>query len=196
MKYIKALGLLAVAAAALMVFAGGAWATSLTSSTGETPTLTATSPHPVWHNQSLGTETTCTESTLEATVESHGAGQAVRGKLSKVTFGSGGVQGVCGSTHYKVLTFGSLSIVGASATGNGTVSFTGTELTTQNTSIGISCIYKTSSTHIGTLTGGVPAVLTIESALIPRTGHSFFCGSHSQWTGQYTITHPSPLTVH
>lgn len=189
MKYIKMLGLLAVAAAALMAFAGVASATTITSSSGETPSIVATSSHPVLHNASLGTETTCTESTVEGKVDSHGAG-AAEGKISKLTFGN------CGNSHVTVKTAGSLSIVGAGATGNGTLTSTGAEITVTNTSVGVSCIYKTNSTHIGTVTGGTPAKLKIESALIPRTGHSFFCGSQGQWTGEYTVTSPGTLSVH
>lgn len=65
---------------------------------------------------------------------------------------------------------------------------------------GFHCIYKTSSTDIGTLTGSANTesnpTLDIE-ATIPRTGgrSGAFCGSTAKWTGSYKVTAPNPLNV-
>ena len=80
MKYAKMLGLLAVAAAALMAFAGVASATTLTSPSGTTYTSTikATSEGTTTlHNSSLGIAVSCEESTVEGKVEKHGSGVTV-----------------------------------------------------------------------------------------------------------------------
>lgn len=190
MKYIKMLGLLAVEAAAVMAVAGTASATTITSSGGETPTIIAASTHFVLHNPSLGTETTCTESTFEGTVESHGSGVPASGRISRHTFAN------CGNSHVTVLHNGSFSIVGNGTTGNGTVTLTGSEITITNTTVGVSCVYKTSNTHAGNLIGGTPPIWNLGKATIPRPGHSFFCGAHGFMTGTYTVTSPGSLSVH
>jgi hypothetical protein len=191
MKYVKMLGLLAVAAAALMAFAGTASATVLTSPAGTTYTGTikaesvgATSLHGPF------TTVSCTNSTVEGTVSQHGAGVTVKGSIGKEKLTFTGC-----NYPVKVLKEGSLEIHATSG-GNGTVTSSGAEVTIE-TSIA-NCIFTTNSTDIGTFegNGGGHARLSINSAGIPRTGHSFFCGSSGQWTGSYTVTTPGTLTVH
>jgi ribosomal protein S27E len=73
MKYIKIPGLLAVAAAALLVFAGTASATAHTSPAGTTYTaiIKATSSNTVLHG--AFTSVSCATSSFEGKVEAHGA---------------------------------------------------------------------------------------------------------------------------
>jgi hypothetical protein len=56
---------------------------------------------------------------------------------------------------------------------NGVLTSTGTRATA--TRFGLSCIYETNETKIGTFTGGNPASLHLEMS-VPRVGGSFLCG--------------------
>lgn len=84
------------------------------------------------------------------------------------------------------------------ANNNGTLTWTGTEVTT--TFNGFHCIFETNETEVGILTGSANtksnATLDI-NARIPRTGgrSGAFCGSTAPWTGSYKFTAPSSLTV-
>jgi hypothetical protein len=188
MKYVKMLGLLAVAAAALMAFAGTASATTLTSPAGETPTIMATSINTALHGPF--TTVACSHSEVEGKVESHGAGVTAKGKISKLTF--------TGCNYpVTVKTLGSLEIHGLATTGNGALTSTGTVVAI-HTSVG-ECVFSTSATPIGEVTGSNHtkgnAVLDIKGD-IPRTGGSFFCGSSGEWTGNYTVSSPATLEIH
>ena len=72
MKYVKMLGLLAVAAAALMAFTGTAAATQVTSPAGTlyTGKITATSSNSELHGAFISVS--CTSSHVEGDVDSHG----------------------------------------------------------------------------------------------------------------------------
>ena len=191
MKYAKMLGLLAVAAAALMAFAGVASATILTSPAGTTYTSTIKAESEgstTLHNSSLGISVTCTASTVEGKVESHGAASTAGGKISSLTFTG------CGTNDVSVAKAGSLEIHSLGS-GKGTLTSTGAEITINSTSIGISCTYTTNGTDIGVVTGGTPAKLAIASSTITRTGDSVFCGSSGLWTGNYKVTTPSTLLI-
>jgi hypothetical protein len=188
MKYVKMLGLLAVAAAALMAFAGTASATILTSPSGTTYTGEIKAEAGTTELHGPFTTVSCKKSTVAGSVESHGASTTAGGKISSLTFTE------C-NFPVTVLKAGSLEIhtSGESANGNGTLTSSGAEITIA-TSIA-NCIFTTSSTDVGTLTGGTPATLAINSAGIPRTGHSIFCGSKGTWTGSYTVSTPGTLLV-
>lgn len=195
MKHIKMLVLAAVAAIAAMAFTATASATSLTSPEGTTYTgelkAEAIGSGLLFH----GTGTYgCSKSQAEGKIEQHGSGVTAVGKLSKWT-----LEGC--NNHVTVLKLGTITIhtEEEGSNGNGIVTVSGTEVTTTTTSIGMSCLYTTNETQLGVLTGsnttGGNARLVINSALIPRTGHSVFCGSGNELTGEYTITSPSKLYV-
>ena len=185
MKYVKMLGLLAVAAAALMAFAGTASATTLTSSGSTyTSSIVAESEGKTSLDGTF-TTVTCEESVVKGSVENHGSGVTAGGNISSLTFSK------C-NFPVSVKKAGSLE-VHATSGGNGTLTSSGAEITIE-TSIA-NCIFTTSSTDIGTLTGGTPATLDIASSAIPRTGHSVFCGGSGTWTGSYKVTTPGNLTV-
>ena len=186
MKFVKMLGLLAVAAAALMAFAGVASATTVTSDSGTTPTI---------HAESEGSTTlhgvvdiTCNNSTVQGAVSTHGTGVTAGGAISSLTFTN------CGNNDVSVKKAGSLE-VHALAGGNGTLTSSGAEISIQVTSLGITCVFTTNSTHIGTVTAGKNATMHIDSAAIPRTGGSVFCGSSGEWTGSYSVNSPTNLSV-
>jgi hypothetical protein len=187
MKYIKMLGLLAVAAAAFMAFAGTASASNSTlTSSGATYTSTieASAGETTLHGVST---ITCQKSTVKGKVERHTTNTA-GGKVSSLTFSE------CGEDHVSVKKAGEISIDKA-----GSVYSTGAEIsiTLTKSPLGhLTCVFTTENTKVGTLTGGTPAVLDINSATIDRTGGSFFCGESGVWTGSYTVTTPGNLSVH
>lgn len=197
MKYVKMLGLLAVAAAALMAFTGTASATTATSPKGTVYTGT-------YRAEAEGETTlhgpatiTCNKSTVEGKVEQHGSGVTTTGKVSSLTFTE------CGANHVTVLKTGTLeahaTVSGDNA--DGTLTSSGGELSLQITSLGITCVYSTANTDIGTgtltssTTTGGNATIDVASAAIPRTGGSIFCGSSGIWTGSYKVTTPSTLYI-
>ena len=185
MKYVKILGLLAVAAAAMMAFAASASATTVTDSTGNgTPTIHAENEkgHVSLHNSIVNIE--CS-STVQGTVTAHGASTTASGALTSLGFTNCTNEWVIDVAEPT----GSLEIhyTGAgSGHGEGTLTSTGSKVTA--TRAGLSCVYETKNTPIGTVVGGTPATLTI-SASIPRVGGSFLCGgSTATWTGSYVTT--------
>ena len=184
MKYVKMLGLLAVAAAALMAFAGTATAASVTSSEGTTPNIVASSTNSELDGAFVTVK--CGTSTVEGNVESHG-GSTVGGNVDHLTFGS------C-NYEVTITSAGSLTVEPVSPTGNGTVKSTGANISI-HTSVG-TCTFTTNGTDVGTLTGGTGAVMNINSAKIPRTGGNFLCGSTGTWTGKYTVSNPATLEIH
>jgi len=191
MKYVKMLGLLAVAAAALMAFAGSASASSLTSPTGTTlgkgTIIRASST-----NSSLtGTiNISCKKSEVEGEVtNAGGAGVTVEGTVTKLTFEE------CDPHTVTVIKKGTLSLH-VNETNMGTLTSSGAEVTvlTHSVFLGtIHCIYKTNNTPIGTVTGGEPATLHATSQSLERISTDFGCGEHSTWNGDYTINSPNPL---
>jgi hypothetical protein len=132
----------------------------------------------------------CKKSSVSGkTTNTGGATETVKGNIESLSFAE------CNAT-VTVLAKGSLEVHTrtASADGNGTPTSTGTEVTVEF--VGFHCIFKTSSTDLGTLTGsentgGTHATLDI-AATIPRTGgrSGAFCGSTAQWTGSYLFTSP------
>lgn len=195
MRYTKIIGFLAMAAVAMMAFAATALATSVTSPNGTTYTgkivAEAQGGGIVTHN---GVETfTCQNSVAEGTVEQHGASTTASGKITKWTLNE------C-NTHLVVLKTGSIEIhtEKEASNGNATVTTSGVEIETKNTSLGMTCIYTTNNTDIGVLTGSNSenATLLVDTAKVPRTGGSALCGSAGELTGEYNITTPSTLYVH
>jgi hypothetical protein len=188
MKYIKMLGLLAVAAASLMALAGSASAASVTSSEGTTPNIVATSTNSKLDGSFVTVE--CSHSKVEGNVESQGAANdatPVGGAVDFLSFTG------CNYT-VTIGTKGSLAVHSTATTGDGTVTSSGASITI-HTSVG-SCVFTTSGTDIGTLDGKTGAVMNINSAKIPRTGGNFLCGSSGTWTGSYSVTSPATLEVH
>jgi hypothetical protein len=179
MNNLKTLGTAVLAIAALLALAGPAAATNLTSPKGTTYTGTVKAEAGTIEVHGPFTTVACTKSTAEAKIENHGASITVSGKVSGLTFTG------C-NFPVKVLKYGSVE----GHTG-GTVTSSGAEITVE-TSIA-NCLFVTESTDVGSGTGGTPARLDINSAGIPRTGHSFFCGSSATATGSYTVTTPGTL---
>src|SRR6188472_1362040 len=105
MKYVKIIGLLAVATAALMVFAGSASADTFTSPTGTVYTgeiVADAEGHAVLDNPIAKIE--CASS-VKGKVEEHGAGKVVKGNISALSF-----TGCTNQWHVTVEAAGTLSV--------------------------------------------------------------------------------------
>jgi hypothetical protein len=204
MKYIKMLGLAAVAAAALMAFVGAstASATQLTSTDGailkEKDFIHAENEGKVILDPPFGA-IECSQSTVSNKITNAGSSTTtVVGSVEALTFT------LCNAT-VSVLKKGTLEFhtetgtEGTKNNNNGTLTSSGAEVTVEF--LGTHCIFSTNNTDLGTVTGsattGGNATLHI-SASIPRTGgrSGIFCGSTAAWTGAYKVTSPTPLNIH
>jgi hypothetical protein len=184
MRYTKILGLLAVAAAALMAFAGTASATTITSPTGTlaTPTIHLPSEgHVTLANSNSNLECAWT---IEGAIASHGSGLTAQVKISNFS-----ITGCTGGWTFTANTLGTLEIHWTSGY-NGTVTWTGTTIIgVLHTIFGdITCRYLPNSTDFGTLTGGNPATIDITASLPFHSGGGL-CGSGaSQLSGSLVTT--------
>jgi hypothetical protein len=195
MKHVKMLGLVAMALAAFMALAGTASATSLTSPAGTTYTSTikAEQAETITLTSAFGSfgAISCKKSTVEGSVEGHGASVTVTGKITKLTF----TECTGGTPESPVAKPGSLELhtKEAASNGNGTLTSKSAVVPVTGTLLG-NCTFTTkeTGTDIGTLTGSTTtnAVLDI-SAVIESTS----CGNGT-WEGKYKVTTPSTLYVH
>ena len=191
MKYLKTVGLLIVLMS--LAITGSASATELTNATEMLPsgaTITAESEGPVTFQGVAAVE--CKGSSISGkTSNTGGATETVKENIETLTFTG------CSST-VSVLSKGTLEFhtAGASPNGNGTLTSSSAELTIL--AGGIGCIYKTSSTDVGLVTGsattGKTAALDIEASL-SKSGGSFLCPSTAKMTGIYKVTAPDTLNV-
>jgi hypothetical protein len=191
MKYLKMLGLAAVAACALMAFvgAGSASATTLTCTGLATPC-------PVGHKMVAHSEGHVTlhpiigdivcNGTIEGSITNAGSTTTtVVGSVPK----TGLTWSNCTNNEDVTTLVGGTLELHTINTSEGTVTSSGTEVTVE--AYGFHCIFKTASTDIGTFTAKSGADATFDiKATIPRTGgrSGAFCGSSAQWTGSYTVT--------
>jgi hypothetical protein len=191
MKYVRMCGLLGVAVAAVMAFAGSASATTLTSPTGTTFTGKI---HAVGENGHVELHTALgsveCDSTAEAEFKTHGAGVTVRGPVTSLLF-----YDCTNEDTVTVKRAGTLEVHWTSGY-NGTLTSNETEVEVYFHSFGGSCIYLTKNTDIGTVTGGTEATLDIDGDIL-RTGGSLgiFCDSFGVLTGSYKVTTPHTLYV-
>ncbi len=190
MKYIKTLGLLAVAAAATMSSPASASADYVTTTTGGatlapgTETIHAVNEGGHVTMKSGGVVISC-NSTTSGIVEMHnfnGTGMA-SGALNaeNLTF-----TGCTNFWHVTTELGGRLDVEHTSGH-NGTVFSTGAKVRT--TRIGINCVYETKNTHIGTVTGGNQATLHVQAAIPVNPAESAeICGTTGSWEGKYLTT--------
>lgn len=192
MKYIKMLSLAAVAAAALMAFAGSASATELYS--GATTLGSGTKIESTGTSAVLkaGFSTiTCNHSEVDGkTSNTGGAGVSVEGSITTLAFSE------CDAV-VKVLKPGKLTVHHIAGTDDGTVTSQGAEVTVEKS--GIHCIYGTpTATDIGKLdgkTGAKEDAVLSATASLQRVSGSFLCANPATWTATYTVTTPTPLHV-
>ncbi|HEX5525726.1 MAG TPA: hypothetical protein VFX44_00845 [Solirubrobacterales bacterium] len=194
MKFLRMLALATMVAAPIaLVAAEAASATVLTGSGGTLgagTSIAAEAEGTVTLDPPFGS-IECKKSSLAGkTTNAGGTSENVSASIETLSFSE------CNAT-VTVLAKGSLSFEGTGSN-NGALRSTGTEVTVEF--IGTHCIFRTSNTSIGTVTGsantGGNATLDI-SATIPRTGgrSGAFCGSTAAWTGSYKFTSPSTLNI-
>lgn len=193
MKYIKMFGLLAVAAGAMMAFAGSASAietSTLTSPEGTyyTGELKAeTEGHAVLINTSMGTRIECQGTVLGVIGSEHG----MEAGAIHPTF-----NGCTNGWHVTTVAGGTLT---ATDNGNGTADLYSSGATITTTRLMVVCNYLTNNTTVGTLTDGANtgtgmATIHINGAIPIHTGSSGLCGTaKAHWNSSYTVTSPSNL---
>jgi hypothetical protein len=177
MKYAKILGLLAVAAAALMAFVGSASATiTAPAGTAYTGNLHLTGTGIAF---TTGGSVACNHSTLIGSVTNGGT----KVPITSLSFNE------CGSSTVSVPKLGYMSIAS-----DGTVTVSETEYTklTHNIFIGTKhCILKFENTVFGILTEGVnPAPLHTDTYTVPHVETDASC-SEAVLHGDYTAIEPT-----
>ena len=194
MKYVKILGLLAVAATALMAFAGTAGATTITTGgTVAASTIEATNENTLLLT-SNGLEVSCKHSAVAGSITSQGTGKTATGPISTLTFSE------C-NQHVVVVANGTLEAHWTSGS-NGTLTSSGATVTVNFTTIfgAVHCLYKTNNTDIGEITSAPNhttghATLDITATIPVEEPSNGLCGATAIWHGQYKITSPTGLTV-
>lgn len=202
MKYAKILGLLVVAAATLTVgLVGTASATRVTSPhnslyTGKIKAVSH-SGHVVLHSENAPTAFTveCATSLIEVSVQTHGEGVTASGPVLALSF-----ENCTKGATVVVNKPGTFEIHSHfSCAGCGTLTSSGAEMVVHVPILNIKCIYTTSGTEFGTLTGstttGGHATIDTNSQTLARTGGSAFCGTGGFLTGSYTVTTPADLNI-
>jgi hypothetical protein len=187
MKHLKMLGLFAMAAVALMAFAGSASAQTLTAPTGTeyTGTLSASLEGSALLKAGFA-EITCTEGVVGGTVTANTNIHA-SGSIDTVHFSS------CkeGQTVDTLVQTGTLTINRSTRE----VSGTGVAITTAVG--GVSCVYTLGETSnlLGTAkntsVGGVDKVTLAINAKLPKKEGGFLCASPATWTANYIVTTPA-----
>jgi hypothetical protein len=188
MKYLKMLGLAAVAAMAMAAFtAGTASATTLevNGSTTNASVLIKASlkagTSSVLRDTFGVSQNTCRISAIEGDTNSPFTGATVTGQVDFLTFSD------CDQI-VTVHSRGTLHITHIAGTTNGTVSSSGAQITATGPFGYMNCVTG-AGTHLGTLTGKASghAELAINATLN--------CGISAKWTATYTVTSPTGLGV-
>jgi len=131
---------------------------------------------------------TCAGGTVKGTTANDGgAGEAVWGSVSSLTFSS------C-TRATATLKTGEFEIQQIAGTDNGTLISRNAEVTIN--SIFGTCVYGTASggTDLGTLKGGASPTIEV-NAVVPKLGGESACPSHMRLTASYTLAEPKPLYV-
>ena len=203
MKYIKMLGLAAVAAMALTaLFASGtASATELCEETVtpcpeakrvKTLDLSVVAGTPALLVNTSGEELDkCTGGTVKGKVTVNGSSTTTTtGPVEELTWAN------C-TWPTSTLKKGSLEIHAIAGTDNGTVTADGEFQVTINTVFFGSCIYGvTSGVDLGELTGSATTPIFHANAVAEKfSGSAFACPETSKWTATYHVTGTAPLYV-
>lgn len=195
MKYLKISGLVALATAATMAFAGNASATVVTSPAGTayTGAIKAESVNPQLHIHYGLSELDICESELEWKVESHGASATAVGPVTSFALFE------C-DWEVTLLKPGQFEVHTTSkeADGYGDVTWTGVEITVELWG-SFDCIYKLENPYMARVEGsktqkGNTATFAFE-AWWGQAGGSPFCPKKTQWTSYFLISSPDYLDV-
>jgi len=199
MRYLKMLGLAAVAAAGLMAFIGASTASATELYSGATTLKTGTTFTPtvegtwVWETTEGSVLNTCTSGSLKGKTTNNGSStETVKANIEELAFTS------C-TEGTATLSKGGLEIHYTSGL-NGTVtSINGsggaaTEVTVNTTIFG-SCVFVLpSGTTLGTLTGSTTSNDVLDGNAV-ATRKSGLCPATLKWTWTWTTTIPSPMHV-
>ncbi|MDQ2631222.1 MAG: hypothetical protein M3Y75_09690 [Actinomycetota bacterium] len=190
MKYLKMLGLAAVAAMAMAAFtAGTASATTLSeggAAKNSAVTISASlasGTSAVLSRTDGSLANTCTVSNVSGETDSPYTGATVTGGIDSLSFES------CTRTvtvHQK----GTLHVAHSGGE-NGTVSSSGAEVTVGSPFGTLNCKTGTGTT-LGTLTGGASGHATMDINAVLNCG---FLVPSASWKGTYTVTSPTGLGV-
>jgi len=210
MKHLKILGLTAIAASALMAFAGtGTASASVVCSTTVSPCPQAqrwpnsavdfssensagTGAGKVVFEDPFGFVTNECESTIQGTL-TNGSSTATT-TLSGITWTWSNCIRVA-----KTINTGTLEIHNIAGTSNGTVTASGFTVTIVEPEIfgggEVSCVYESGTgLDLGTLTEGNPATMDVSTTLTLDVGQPAECSSTKKWTAKYKATSPSGTT--
>jgi hypothetical protein len=206
LKYLKIIGLVAVAAMAMMAFAGSASATVLCNNNLSTTACSSKVAAGTLIESSLTgssvlksgetTLNTCTGGKFTSEVSNAGSSTTtVSGPNKTIDF-----EGCVSTVHTKSscefcehVANGTLEIHHIAGTDNGTVTASGVVIT--NTIFGTSCIYQSGvGKDLGTLVGGNPASLNINITVTELTPKAI-CPDTPTWTATFKVTSPTPLYV-
>jgi hypothetical protein len=184
MNFTKTLGVLAVAATALMAFAGTASATTLSTNgvpqSGAVTLEMSLSGSTTLKDTSGSFANTCTAMTIKGTTTVF-TGTTVSGPISTLAISK--------CTHEPVIVHqnGSFSIERIGTTTNGTLRLSGAIVTYPVTIFGstVTATCTTSNTAVGTLTGRSSGTSTVDMNAVVNCG-SFL--PSAQWQGTWNIT--------
>jgi hypothetical protein len=130
-------------------------------------------------------------SAFDGEVKSHGPGESISVPLTSLFFNC------TGSWTDSVQAAGTFEIHGIPGSKSGTVTSNG--MTVKFVQGGVECVYATSGTHVGTLTGsnttGATATIDLSAALLFHSGSSLCGEAATSLTGSYRIGTPDYLVV-
>jgi hypothetical protein len=206
MKYLKMLGLAAVAAAALTALIGVGSASALGGAICSTATTPCSSKWPAGTEMEFSLKSggsarltttegstldTCTSSTVSGTLTSNpGGATPASGKNDSITWG-----GCTVTTDTIPGKEGGLQIVASSA-GSGAVSANATIEVTVN--VFSSCNYGVNSgTFLGNISEGEgTAAKFTANAVAKKLAGGFLCPETTKWVAEYVLTKPSSTTFY
>jgi len=202
MKYLKILGLAAVAAMALMAFAGSASATVLRSTSGILPAGTEIDASLKAGTSASLTDTaghtlvTCTASTVKGkTANAGSATETVKGTVEKANLTFGTETTKCTVT-VTTTEGGELEIHWISGTTNGTLTAKGFKIDINTVLFGVCTYIAGEGIDLGTLTGSTTGEATMDiNAVVKLVSGGGICEPTAKWVGTYTVTTPKPLWV-
>lgn len=213
MKYLKMLGLAAIAATALMAFVGPSTASAytlcelgvnregkcVTGPNGESRhyasgtkfTADSTNSKLTVFGEGAATEyITCSTSkvALESTSTGDDLDGAVTGKITSVEWEGCAVKGGFPSCTVSKSSGYTGSVTGTSG-GNGSVNVKGTGIRTKVVcGLIFSCEYEPTASGISlSLTGGNPAVMTASEQPLTLVAGGFGCGTEAKWDSTYNL---------
>lgn len=213
MNRLKTLGLLVVAAAALMAMFGASTASATPTSLCKAPTTFAGLPicEPFHHYQAgqrihaeleLGTKLNivtpaglveCAASTIDVNTEQTTA-KPLGAIVNVLEFG--GCKKGAEEVEVRTVKNGTLDIEIIDLpfwTHDGTLTLTGTEITVFFKGTGAHCFYDPG--HTGILTGGAMATIDWFGTLTKTGGNALCPEGNANWNGAYTVTTPEPLWI-